>query len=292
MSGFREGGGPVAVQVDVSFEVYPPRSVEKMPELQESIRVLDSIGPEFISVTFGAGGSSTRDSLDVLRFIRDEVQATALAHLTCVGTTRDEATELVKSFLDEGITHFLALRGDLPEGESEHGGELAHAVHLVELMTSLSSHHTAPERVAVAAFPNGHPESPTPDHDIETLLRKQNAGATLAITQLFFYTADYVAFVDKARVAGVTIPILPGLMPITSPGRLNRVLELSGEARPQELSDALLGTEDVHAREAHGVQWSARMIEELVDAGAPGVHLYAFNQHRTVLSVLEQAGVG
>jgi methylenetetrahydrofolate reductase (NADPH) len=277
--------------IAVSFEVYPPRSAEKMPELQESIRVLDSVGPEFISVTFGAGGSSTRDSLEVLRFIRDESRATPLAHLTCVGTTRDEATGLVESFLDEGITHFLALRGDLPEGQNTHSGELAHAVDLVGLMTSLSSHHTVPERVAVAAFPNGHPESPTPDHDIETLLAKQDAGATLAITQLFFYTADYVAFVDKAQSAGVTIPILPGLMPITSPGRLNRVLELSGEQRPVELSDALTGTEDSHEREDIGIAWSARMVEELVAAGAPGVHLYAFNQHSTVLSVLERAGV-
>jgi methylenetetrahydrofolate reductase (NADPH) len=281
----------MTVRVNVSFEVYPPRSAEKMPHLQESIRLLDSARPEFISVTFGAGGSSTRDSLEVLRFIRDESRATPLAHLTCVGTTKIEATELVKSFLDEGITHFLALRGDLPKGQDAHGGELAHAVHLVELMTSLSSHHTSPERVAVAAFPNGHPESATPDHDIETLLRKQNAGATLAITQLFFYTADYVAFVDKARAAGVTIPILPGLMPITSPGRLNRVLELSGEARPRELADALEGTDDAQAREALGIEWTAGMVTELVAAGAPGVHLYAFNQHRTVLSVLEQAGV-
>jgi methylenetetrahydrofolate reductase (NADPH) len=148
-----------------------------------------------------------------------------------------------------------------------------------------------PERVAVAAFPNGHPESPTPGHDIETLLAKQDAGATLAITQLFFYTADYLAFVDKAHNAGVTIPILPGLMPITSPGRLNRVLELSGEQRPLELSDALTGTEHSHEREDIGIAWSARMVEELVAAGAPGVHLYAFNQHSTVLSVLERAGV-
>lgn len=277
--------------VPVSFEVYPPRSAEKMPELQESIRVLDSVRPDFISVTFGAGGSSTRDSLDVLRFIRDESRATPLAHLTCVGTTRQEATELVSSFLAEGITHFLALRGDLPEGTLEHHGELDHAVDLVALMHELPDSPKPVERIAVAAFPNGHPESHSLDHDVETLLRKQEAGATLAITQLFFYTEHYLAFVERAHAAGVTIPILPGLMPITSPGRLNRVLELSGEERPPELSEALTSTEDSTAREAIGVGWTARMVRELVDAGAPGIHLYAFNQHRTVLSVLEQSGV-
>jgi methylenetetrahydrofolate reductase (NADPH) len=277
--------------VAVSFEVYPPRNAEKMPDLQESIRILDSVAPDFISVTFGAGGSSTRDSLDVLRFIRDESSATPLAHLTCVGTTRREAQELVVSFLEEGITHFLALRGDLPEGALEHHGELHHAVDLVTLMHELPDAPKPLGRIAVAAFPNGHPESDSLDHDVQTLLRKQEAGATLAITQLFFYTEDYLRFVDKAHSAGVTIPIVPGLMPIVSPGRLNRVLELSGEDRPVELSEALSSTEDSAARETIGVDWTAQMVRELVDAGAPGIHLYAFNQHRTVLSVLEQSGV-
>ena len=279
------------IPVPVSFEVYPPRSPEKIPDLQESIRVLDSVKPDFISVTFGAGGSSTRDSLDVLRFIRDESRATPLAHLTCVGTTRQEASELVVSFLAEGITHFLALRGDLPEGALEHHGELHHAVDLVALMHELPDAPKHLERIAVAAFPNGHPESHSLDHDVETLLRKQEAGATLAITQLFFYAEHYLTFVENARAAGVKIPILPGLMPITSPGRLNRVLELSGENRPSELSEALSSAEDSAAREAIGVDWTAHMVRELVDAGAPGIHLYAFNQHRTVLSVLEQSGV-
>ena len=277
--------------VPVSFEVYPPRSPEKLPELQDSIRVLDSISPDFISVTFGAGGSSTRDSLEVLRFIRDESSATPLAHLTCVGTTQQEASELVVSFLAEGITHFLALRGDLPEGTLEHHGELHYAVDLVRLMHELPDAPKPLERIAVATFPNGHPESHSLDHDVETLLRKQEAGATLAITQLFFYAEHYLAFVEKAYGAGVTIPILPGLMPVVSPGRLNRVVELSGENRPSELSDALASTEDSAEREAIGVDWTAHMVRELVDAGAPGIHLYAFNQHRTVLSVLEQSGV-
>ncbi len=183
--------------VAVSFEVYPPRSAEKMPDLQESIRVLDSVSPDFISVTFGAGGSSTRDSLEVLRFIRDESSATPLAHLTCVGTTRQEASELVVSFLAEGITHFLALRGDLPEGALEHHGELHYAVDLVTLMRELPGAPKPLERIAVAAFPNGHPESHSLDHDVETLLRKQEAGATLAITQLFFYTEHYLTFVGE-----------------------------------------------------------------------------------------------
>lgn len=274
----------------VSFEVYPPRTPEKMPALQESIRILDRVNPDFISVTFGAGGSSTRDSLEVLRFIRDHSVATPLAHVTCVGTSTKEASSLVQSFLDEGIDHFLALRGDLPESATEHHGELEHASDLVELMITLD-HPTKPHTVAVAAFPNGHPESASKEADIETLLLKQEAGASLAITQLFFYTEDYIDFVESARSAGVEIPILPGLMPITSPARLLRVLELSGEQNPAELATQLASAETAGEREEIGVSWTANMVRELVDYGVPGIHLYAFNQHRTVLSVVEQAGV-
>ena len=281
----------MTVPTAVSFEVYPPRSPEKLPGLHESIKSLDSVAPEFISVTFGAGGSSTRDSLDVLSFIKDHTVAKPLAHLTCVGTTRTEAEGLIESFLDHGITQFLALRGDIPEGETEHRGELHHAVDLVDLMKNGIPQSQPIERIAVAAFPNGHPESSSLDQDIETLLAKQNAGATLAITQLFFYVEDYVKFVQRAIDAGVTIPILPGLMPITSPGRLARVLELTGERNPLELAQQLQLAEEPDERVSLGIEWCAGMIRELVDAGAPGIHLYAFNQHETVLSALEQAGV-
>lgn len=277
--------------VNVSFEVYPPRSQENLPQLHESIRALDTASPEFISVTFGAGGSSTRDSLEVLTFIKDNTSAQPLAHLTCVGTTRQEASELISSFVEQGITEFLALRGDLPVGEAKHRGELHHAIDLVNLMKSDPNHSQAIDRIAVAAFPNGHPESQSLDEDIETLLAKQNAGATLAITQLFFYAEEYAGFVDKASKAGVTIPILPGLMPITSPGRLARVLELTGEEEPHQLSQQLRSTDNPEEWKFLGIEWCARMIRELVDAQAPGIHLYAFNQHETVLSALEQAEV-
>jgi len=281
----------VTAVTPVSFEVYPPKTAEGLPALHESIRALDRVAPEFISVTFGAGGSSTRDSLEVLRFIRDETSAAPLAHLTCVGTTRDQVAELIHAFVDEGINDFLALRGDLPEGEREHLGELHHASDLVELMVHLRENGRGPSRIAVAAFPNGHPESPNRARDIETLLVKERGGAQLAITQLFFDTSDYERFVTEARAAGVTIPILPGLMPILSPARLSRVLELSGERRPVELAAALESAPDQASRSAIGIEWTARMVEELVALGAPGIHLYAFNQHHAVLSVLEQAGV-
>lgn len=277
--------------VPVSFEVYPPRTSDLMAPLQESIRILDQLSPVFISVTYGAGGSSTRDSLDVLRFIRDNAGATPLAHLTCVGTGRDEAASLVDAFVAQGITHFLALRGDLPQGSDGHTGDLPYASDLVDLMASRRSPDGGPETIAVAAFPNGHPDSTHPSQDIDALLAKQEAGADFAITQLFFYAEDYQRFVDRARAAGVTMPLLPGIMPITSPTRLARVIELTGEAIPVELDEEFARTTDPQAWEKRGVRWAADMVRDLVGAGAPGIHLYAFNQHRHVLAVLEEAGV-
>ena len=277
--------------VPISFEVYPPRNPEGFADLQDAIRALDQTGPEFISVTFGAGGFSTRQSLEVLTYIRDKTESIPLAHVTCVGTSTKQASELVKSFLDAKITHFLALRGDLPEGHTRHDGELQHATDLVELIHRLGAQNQEPISVSVAAFPNGHPESNNTQDDIDNLLRKQDAGASLAISQLFFYSADYERFVEKARKGGVTIPILPGLMPITSVSRLARVLELTGENRPKQLAHSLEMSDNVEDRSRAGIEWTAGLVKELVEMGAPGIHLYAFNQHATVLSVLEQAGV-
>ncbi len=275
----------------VSFEVYPPRSPEHMGALLEAIDYLAQVNPDFISVTFGAGGSTTRDSLAVLEYIEKNTPTHPLAHLTCVGNSTEEATELVKSFVDAGITQFLALRGDLPEDHSAGIGDLPHAEDLVRLLNGISGDGSSIERIAVAAFPNGHPDSQSRNDDIQVLLRKEDAGATLAITQLFFEASEYIDFVSAARAAGVTMPILPGIMPITSVGRLKRVLELTGEKAPDELWQALESEDDQAGQKRVGIEWAANLTKDLREAGAPGIHLYAFNQHETVLSVLEQAGV-
>jgi methylenetetrahydrofolate reductase (NADPH) len=275
----------------VSFEVYPPRSPEHMGALLEAIDYLAQVNPDFISVTFGAGGSTTRDSLAVLEYIEKNTPTHPLAHLTCAGNSTEEATELVKSFVDAGITQFLALRGDLPEDHSAGIGDLPHAEDLVRLLTGISGDGSSIERIAVAAFPNGHPDSQSRNDDIQVLLRKEDAGATLAITQLFFEASEYIDFVSAARAAGVTMPILPGIMPITSVGRLKRVLELTGEKAPDELWQALESEDDQAGQKRVGIEWAANLTKDLREAGAPGIHLYAFNQHETVLSVLEQAGV-
>jgi methylenetetrahydrofolate reductase (NADPH) len=271
-------------KVQISFEVYPPRKPEAMGELQEAIGKFSSIGAKFISVTFGAGGSETKNSLEVLKYIKDHSDSTPLAHLTCVGTTRDQAAAIVEDFKGHGINDFLALRGDLPQSGLLPEGALERADQLV----SLISETRTSGKIAVAAFPNGHPESQDSRRDIDALLAKQEAGADFAITQLFFHASDYFDFLELARNRGVTIPIIPGVMPIISAKRLQRVLELTQEKEPSELAVALQSKKPDAAREA-GVQWAANLVSELVAEGVRQVHLYAFNEHKNVTEVLRRA---
>jgi methylenetetrahydrofolate reductase (NADPH) len=279
-----------AIGVQVSFEVYPPRKPELTDALHGTIQKLASINPAFISVTYGAGGSSRDATLDCVRYIRSNTGIEPMAHLTCVSATRAEATALVGEFFEAGVRSFLALRGDAPEGTVEGEdflGDLKNATALVELIREVQP-SGEDVSVAVATFPNGHPESTTVDQDIQTLLAKQAAGANMAITQLFFYAEEYISFVEKAHAAGVTIPILPGIMPVISPARLKRMVEISGEAMPLDLQAALEAESTPEGQRAIGVAHAANLARELIAGGAPGIHLYAFNQSGPVLEVLEQ----
>ncbi|MFK4791352.1 methylenetetrahydrofolate reductase [Microbacterium sp. ZW T5_56] len=299
--------------VPFSFELYPPRTEQSREALETTIQALAAAGPRFISVTYGAGGSVGGRSLDVLKYIRQHTTVEPLAHLTCVGNTYSGAATLIREFLDADIRSFLALRGDLPAGMTEADafeGDLESAAQLVQLIDRVQAERAPyveadlpglpgaarvdPRQrvdIAVAAFPNGHPRSRFPREHIDALLAKQAAGATLAITQLFFHPEDYLGFVIRAREAGVTIPILPGIMPITSPQRLRRVLELTGEDIPGELIVGLEIEPTPEGQRELGVAYAAKLARAVVDGGAPGVHLYAFNNHDTVLAVLREAGI-
>jgi methylenetetrahydrofolate reductase (NADPH) len=301
-------------RVPFSFELFPPRSDAAAHNLWHTIQRLAAVGPDFMSVTYGANGSSRQSSLEVLRYLREETTVHPLAHLTCVGSSHVEANRLVREFLDAGITSFLALRGDPPDGAVEGDnflGDLGSASELVQLIhrvqTERAQYATLPSRsasgggqipstrqkvrVAVAAFPNGHPRSVRTNQDLDTLLAKQVAGATMAITQLFFHADDYLGFVADARAAGVIIPILPGLMPATTPARLERILELTGERRPERLSRRLYAADTVDEQQDIGVGYAIGLAREVLDHGAPGLHLYTFNQHDPVLSVLSGVGL-
>ena len=296
-----------------SFELYPPRSARSEAALYASLPDLVAAGPEFISVTYGANGSSREPSLDVLGHILQGTNVQAMAHLTCVGSSYAQASELIRQFLDAGVTSFLALRGDPPEGAIEADsflGDLGSAGELVQLIHRVQSEReqfaflevpgfpaarriTSGRKVtiAVAAFPNGHPRSRSISQDLDTLLAKEAAGANLAITQLVFHADDFLGFVDKARAAGVTMRILPGIMPVLSPQRLKRIVELTGEATPVELERRLLAASDEAEHRRIGIDHAVALGRDVIAGGATGLHLYTFNQHEPVLAVLRGAGL-
>ncbi|MGN7798426.1 methylenetetrahydrofolate reductase [Leifsonia sp. 22587] len=295
-----------------SFELYPPRNERAAAALPATIDRLAAVRPDFISVTFGAGGSSRTASLEVLRYILEHTDVSPMAHLTCVGSSTEEVNRLIREFLDAGVRRFLAVRGDppvgLPEGEDPIGdirttAELVQLIHRVQaervpygelpvpgLHARAVLEHREHVQIAVAAFPNGHPSSRSVSQDIDALLAKQAAGANLGITQLFFHAEDYFHFTQRAAEAGVNFPILPGIMPVTSPARLKRMLELSGEDLPSDLAIELEVEPTDEGRREIGIAWAARLAQRLLDGGAPGLHLYTFNQHEAVLSVLDRIG--
>jgi len=298
----------------VSFELFPPRTDAAALALGRTIDRLAEADPAFISVTFGAGGSSRSRSLTVLRYMLENTRVEPMAHLTCVGSSHAEANRLVREFLDAGVTSFLALRGDPPEeADGDAGiGDLGSAAELVQLIHRVQEEREPfaqvgipglpgvtqirerrrPERVAVAAFPTGHPRSRGMAQDVDALLAKEIAGANLAITQLFWRAEDYLGFVDRARAGGVTIPILPGIMPVTTPTRLARLTQLTGVEPPAELAIDLEIEPDSDAQAELGIAFATRLAGEVLDGDAPGLHLYTFNRHEAVLDVLERLGIG
>jgi methylenetetrahydrofolate reductase (NADPH) len=299
--------------VPFSFELYPPRSPAAEASLFAAVEALTAAGPEFMSVTYRPTGHDRAASLATLGRLIGEHKVHAMAHLTCVGSSYAGARDVIREFLDAGVTSFLALRGDPPLGQSESDvvlGDLASAAELVQLI-----HRVQAERspfsleempgfptgrrvrkgekvtIAVAAFPNGHPNSRSRSQDIDTLLAKEAAGANLAITQLFFEADEYLGFVDEARTAGVTMRILPGIMPVLSVQRLRRTLELSGEPSPAKLLAALEGAPDAETARGIGTEACTRLAQDLLDGGADGIHLYTFNTAVAPLAVLQGVGL-
>lgn len=282
--------GTAATRARFSFEVFPARSGAAALALGHAVQHLSAAGPDFISVTYGANGSHRDASLDLLKYLRDHTDALPLAHLTTVGASREELLETIHDIMDAGIHDFLALRGDPPRGLSEDDPEVARALSSCELVDLVAEARqerpslTSVGRTAVAAYPNGHPNSRGKQADIEWLLAKQEAGAQFAITQLFFHAEEYLSFVDDARAAGLTIPVLPGLMPVSTSGQLRKVASLAGQPAPTDLVTALEAAGG-YAPEL-GVEHTVDLARALLDGGAPSIHLYTFNRHEQVLAVL------
>ncbi|MCB7135873.1 methylenetetrahydrofolate reductase [Cellulosimicrobium marinum] len=297
-----------AARPTVSFELMPPRRPDAAPKFWETARRLVATQPDFLSVTYGAAGNDRGTSLDVMGRLLHGTPVHAIAHLTCVGASREDVQEVISDFLDAGVRSFLALRGDPPKDQPDWRPApdgVGSSIELVALLREVEAARCAanpslalrgaarPLTIAVATFPDGNRDAGTTrTQEVHRLLEKQQAGASFAITQLFYDASSYTDFVAEARAAGVTIPILAGLLPTTEPRRLRRVEELMGVRAPQHLLDALDALPDPQAQHAYGIAYTVDLAQRVLDAGAPGLHVYTFNKHHAALDLLEGVHLG
>jgi methylenetetrahydrofolate reductase (NADH) len=267
----------------ISFEFFPPKTDAGKEKLLATQQKLLAKKPEFFSCTFGAGGSTRDNTRDMVNQLREQHGDTA-PHLSCIGQSRDEILELVEGYKAAGVTRIVALRGDLPSGMGHASGELRYANELVEFIRAETGDHFT---IEVAAYPESHPQAPNFETDLQNFIRKARAGADSAITQYFFNADCYFHFVDRVRQAGIDIPIIPGIMPITNYTKLARFSDACGAEIPRWIRKQLEAYgDDSDSISAFGTEVISQLCERLLDGGAPGLHFYTLNQAEPSLAVV------
>ncbi|HEY3727660.1 MAG TPA: methylenetetrahydrofolate reductase [NAD(P)H] [Solirubrobacteraceae bacterium] len=273
-----------------SFEFFPPKTDAGERVLGLALESLRQLDPSFVSVTYGAGGSSRSRTLELTKWIKQELGIEAMAHLSCVGATREELAKILDDMSEAGIDNVLALRGDPPRGETDwqpHPGGLRYSTELAALIHDGYAHVS----IGGACFPEIHPEAPDLAHDLRFLKDKLDSGVSFLITQMFFDNELYFRFVEEARAAGIEAPILPGVMPITDLRQIKTITGMCGATIPQDLREALeWRSHDPDAVLQLGVSYATLQCAELLARGAPGIHFYTLNRShatRAILSALK-----
>lgn len=275
----------------VSIEIFPPKTESGDDALRRHLTTLVEHDPAFVSCTYGAGGSTRDRTIGWCREIQSDFQRTAMAHFTCVGSTREELQEWLDQAAAAGIQNIMALRGDPPQGEQSFravDGGLKYANELVEMIRE----HSHPFGIGVAGYPEKHIEAPSMDADLTNLKRKVDAGADAIFTQLFFDNDNFFRFRDRCDELGVRIPIVPGIMPITNFARIKRITTMCGTVFPQALSDRLEAVqEDDQAQFEIGVEYAIQQCQQLRENGVPGIHFYALNKSQACQKILDSLAV-
>lgn len=260
-----------------SFEFFPPKTEEGVRNLYTTVRELAALNPSFVSVTYGAGGSTRELTVDLVRRIKAEIGIEAMAHLTCVGHSADEIAAILNRLKESGVENVLALRGDPPRGATQFVRPENGFGYSQELVRFIRSGYDF--CLAGACYPEMHVEATDADTDLRHLKEKVESGVDFLVTQLFFDTDKYFQFVERARGAGIELPIVPGIMPVTNVGQIERFTSMCGASIPQALRDRLERVrEDDQAVVAAGIEWATDQCRALLAGGAPGIHFYTLNR--------------
>lgn len=268
-----------------SLEFFPPRDDAGVESLRQAASALKTIPWDFVSVTYGAGGTTRERTAQVSRILKGEFGFTVMPHLTCVGHSRADLAALADQIHDGGFRNIMTLRGDPPKGSATFTPAPDGLRYANELVALLKTRH--PDFcLGVGGYPEKHPEAPSFEADLDNLKRKVDAGAAFVTTQLFFDNAIYYRFVDKCRAAGITVPIVPGLMPVLSVKQVQRIATLSGSVLPPSLARRLEVAEvNPDVVEIVGIDWALTQIRDLLAHGAPGYHLYILNRAKSALAL-------
>jgi methylenetetrahydrofolate reductase (NADPH) len=281
-----EGRRPV-----FSFEFFPPKTDEGMEQLKQTLQELKQDEPAYVSVTYGAAGATRNLTVEITKWIKQDLGVEAMAHLSCVGEPVERLRDILDQMRDAGIENVLALRGDAPRGAAEwtpHPGGLSYSTELAKLINDNYDFS-----IGAACFPEVHPEAPDMAHDLKFLKEKVNAGVGFLITQLFYDNQLYFDFVEEARAAGIGVPIVPGIMPVTNFGQIKRIAEMCGSVIPETLEHELAArADDPSALTELGVAYATLQCADLLARGAPGIHFYTLNRSpatRAILAALRGA---
>jgi methylenetetrahydrofolate reductase (NADPH) len=268
-----------------SIEFFPPKDDAGVEALRQTALALKRMAPDFVSVTYGAGGSTRQRTAQVSGLLRAEFGYTVMPHLTCVGHSRSELDEIADKIHGDGFRNIMTLRGDPPKGSSEFKATFDGLRHADELVTLLKGRHSD-FCLGVGGYPEKHPEAPSAGVDLANLKRKVDAGADFVTTQLFFDNEAYYRFVDRCRAVGILVPIVPGIMPVLSLKQIQRFTAMCGTSLPQALTRRLEAAGDVpEIVEAVGIDWALSQIRDLLGHGAPGYHLYILNRAKSALAL-------
>ncbi|MDR0330406.1 MAG: methylenetetrahydrofolate reductase [NAD(P)H], partial [Chitinispirillales bacterium] len=275
-------------RISFSFEFFPPKTQAASEELYKSISELTPLRPAFVSVTFGAGGGTVDLTHGLVTRLQRETELTVVSHLTCVGTSLNTIGEILESYRNSGIRNIMALRGDMPKDGAPASADFRYAA---DLVAYIKKHHPG-MGIGVAGFAEGHPETPNRLKEIDYLKAKADAGADYICTQLFFDNRDFYDFRERCAIAGINIPIVAGLMPVTNRKSMARMADLALGARfPAHMLKAFARAHDDAHFEKVGIHWAAEQARDLIDNGVKGIHFFTLNKSKATLGIYESLGV-